>query len=237
MNKPAAGLQCRFILLDPNPGSGTPLLPRSDRFFPMATPTAIVAYLTLFASVGFIFLFVNLLVGKIVRPADPHQEKLEVYECGEPAIGSSFVQFDLRFYVVALVFIVFDAEVAFLFPTATLFGKQTQLADTKLVVVEPNAKPPHLTKEAVLLLRESGMTVTKVDGNVASTELSLRQTARRFVWFTLTAIMVFFLILFVGFAYEWKTGAFDWVRAVSRERGRASPPLPSIPLEKELAIH
>ena len=46
----------------------------------------------------------------------PNAEKLEVYECGEPTIGSSFVQFDLRFYVVALLFIIFDVEVAFFFP-------------------------------------------------------------------------------------------------------------------------
>ena len=70
----------------------------------MATPTAIVAYLALFAGIGFLFLFVNLLVGRLVRPKDPHAEKLEIYECGEPTIGSSFVQFDLRFYVVPLLF-------------------------------------------------------------------------------------------------------------------------------------
>ena len=59
----------------------------------------------------------------------PQCEKLEVYECGEPTIGSSFVQFDLRFYVVALLFIIFDVEVAFFFPWATVFGKATHLMD------------------------------------------------------------------------------------------------------------
>ena len=68
----------------------------------MASPTTIVAYLALFTAAGFLFLFVNLLVGKFLRPKSPNAEKLEVYECGEPTIGSSFVQFDLRFYVVAL---------------------------------------------------------------------------------------------------------------------------------------
>ena len=94
----------------------------------MATPIAIVAYLALFAGAGFLFLFVNLLLGWLVRPRLPNAEKLEVYECGEPTIGSSFVQFDLRFYVVALLFIIFDVEVAFFFPWATVFGKATQLA-------------------------------------------------------------------------------------------------------------
>ena len=81
----------------------------------------IVAYLALFAGIGFTFVFANLLVGRFLRPSDPHEEKLEIYECGEPTIGSSFVQFDLRFYVVALIFIIFDVEVAFLFPWATVF--------------------------------------------------------------------------------------------------------------------
>src|SRR6476620_9487040 len=89
---------------------------------------AIVAYLALFAGVGIVFLFVNLLVGKFLRPANPHPAKLEIYECGEPTIGSSFVQFDLRFSVVAVSFIIFDVEVAFFFPWAAVFGKATNAA-------------------------------------------------------------------------------------------------------------
>ena len=81
----------------------------------MATPTAIAAYIALFAVTGFLFLFANLVLGWLVRPR-AERGKTEVYECGEPTIGSSFVQFDLRFYVVALLFIIFDVEVAFFFP-------------------------------------------------------------------------------------------------------------------------
>ena len=94
----------------------------------MATPTAIAAYVALFALTGFLFLFANLVIGWLVRPRLPNVEKLEVYECGEPTIGSSFVQFDLRFYVVALLFIIFDVEVAFFFPWAAVFGKATELS-------------------------------------------------------------------------------------------------------------
>ena len=89
---------------------------------------SLVAYLALFAVAGLLFVFVNLLIGWLLRPRHPHAEKLDIYECGEPTIGSSFVQFDLRFYVVALIFIVFDVEVAFLFPWATVFGKASLLA-------------------------------------------------------------------------------------------------------------
>ena len=106
----------------------------------IASSFGIVAYLALFAAVGIVFLFVNLLVGKFLRPHDPHAEKLEIYECGEPTIGSSFVQFDLRFYVVALLFIIFDVEVAFFFPWATVFGKATNLADANFAVVDATPK-------------------------------------------------------------------------------------------------
>ena len=60
--------------------------------------------------------------------ACPHPEKLAVYECGEPAIGSSWVQFDLRFYIVALVFLVFDVEVALFYPWAVAWGSAADLA-------------------------------------------------------------------------------------------------------------
>lgn len=101
----------------------------------MVDPVLIAGYLALFVAVGAVFLAVNLIVGWLVRPNVPNTEKLEVYECGEPAIGSSFVQFDLRFYVVALLFIIFDVEVALFFPWATVFGKATQLTDPGLVSV------------------------------------------------------------------------------------------------------
>src|ERR671929_108069 len=100
-----------------------------------SAPTVIAGYLALFVGFGFAFLFVNLLVGKLLRPHDPHPEKLEIYECGEPTIGSSFVQFDLRFYVVALLFIIFDVEIAFFFPWAAVFGKSTNLMDPRFKVV------------------------------------------------------------------------------------------------------
>src|SRR6186997_3658201 len=94
----------------------------------MSSPTTIAASVALSALTGFLFLFANLVLGWLVRPRLPNVEKLEVYECGEPTIGSSFVQFDLRFYVVALLFIIFDVEVAFFFPWAAVFGKVTELS-------------------------------------------------------------------------------------------------------------
>src|SRR5208283_6167842 len=90
------------------------------------SPTSIAAYLVLFGSVGLLFLLVSLLLGRLLRPDAPTTAKRDVYECGEPAVGTSFVQFDLRFYVVALVFIVFEVEVALFFPPAMIFGTATR---------------------------------------------------------------------------------------------------------------
>ena len=75
-----------------------------------------------FVAFGAVFLLTNLFVGKLIRPNKPSTEKGEVYECGEKPIGTAWVQFDLRFYVVALLFVIFDVEIAFFFPWAVVFG-------------------------------------------------------------------------------------------------------------------
>src|SRR5256885_15199968 len=87
-----------------------------------------VGYLLLFTGVGVAFILVNLSIGKLIRPANMNPEKATIYECGEPTIGSAWVQFDLRFYVVALLFVIFDVEMAFFFPWAVVFGQANQLA-------------------------------------------------------------------------------------------------------------
>ena len=102
----------------------------------MVSFTALVGYLVLFTVLGVVFLFSVLLIGKLVRPTLPNPEKDAIYECGEPTIGSSWVQFDLRFYVVALLFVVFDVEVAFFFPWAVVFGKTTRVADPSATAAE-----------------------------------------------------------------------------------------------------
>lgn len=188
----------------------------------MDASVSIVAYLALFAAVGMLFLFANLLLGRFLRPSNPHAEKLEIYECGEPAIGSSYVQFDLRFYVVALVFIVFDVEVAFLFPWATVFGKSHNLADERFQVVSSVNGDLQLTPSATALYREMGVTqpvaIVGTDEVLATDEI--RAGAQRFMVFSALAMGVFFVVLLIGFAYEWKSGAFDWVRAVTHERNQ-----------------
>lgn len=74
-----------------------------------------------FFLIGFGFVFVTLLVGKLIRPDNPNPEKSAVYECGETPIGGGVRQFNLRFYLVTFVFVIFDVEIAFMFPVTSVF--------------------------------------------------------------------------------------------------------------------
>jgi NADH-quinone oxidoreductase subunit A len=208
------------------------------------TPISIAAYLALFAGVGVAFLFVNLLVGRFLRPDDPHAEKLEVYECGEPTIGSSFVQFDLRFYVVALLFIIFDVEVAFFFPWANVFGKSTQLMDPNFGEVAIARAEKTTGKDRLQWSDEDRQQVQRVaDGyltakfaelgvaqpsmdrilkrpssGASENAAAIRGMASDLAKMSIVDIGVFFAVLMVGFFYVWRRGDLDWVRAVGRER-------------------
>ncbi len=95
-----------------------------------------------------------LAAGRLLGPNRPYDEKLSPYECGFEAFGDSRMKVDIRYYLIAILFIMFDLEIAFLFPWA------------------------------------------------------IAQGAVGIVGFW--AVMVFLLILTVGFIYEWKKGALDW---------------------------
>ena len=86
--------------------------------------TYVSAYgtLLLFLVAGLVFVTMGLLVSRLLRTQNPNPEKLASYECGEEAIGPAWVPLNARFYVVALVFVVFDVELVYLFPTATVYA-------------------------------------------------------------------------------------------------------------------
>jgi NADH-quinone oxidoreductase subunit A len=75
-----------------------------------------------------------LLVPFIVAPSKPDPEKLSAYECGFPAFGDARMKFDVRFYLVSLLFIIFDLEVAFLFPWAITLTKTGAFAFWSMMV-------------------------------------------------------------------------------------------------------
>jgi NADH-quinone oxidoreductase subunit A len=203
-------------------------------------PVLIAGYIALFVAIGAAFLGVNLILGWLVRPTAPNTEKLEVYECGEPTIGSSFVQFDLRFYVVALLFIIFDVEVALFFPWATVFGKATQLSDPSLVTVVEKAGPSgvgsELSPAALGLFRELGFRDPVVEPTAAAATVreEIAATGRKLAGTALVDMAAFFAILLVGFAYVWHRGDLDWVRAVSAQRGSTAGG-PSLPVSQPSA--
>lgn len=201
------------------------------------TPTAIVAYLALFATVGFVFVFAALLVGRVVRSRMPTPQKLEIYECGEPAVGPGFVQFDLRFYVVALVFLIFEVEVALFFPTATVFGKANQIRDprhSKVDVVQSQTTGGSEASGSYLVLnstvekayRELGVTkpslpqgsdaegpIAADQANIKTNTDSITNDANTLALASMLDLGAFFAVLLVGFAYVWRRGDLDWVRA------------------------
>jgi len=76
----------------------------------------------LFFIVGFLFVAIGLLAAAIIRPNKPNPIKLSTYECGEQPIGYPWIRFNVRFYVVALVFLLFDVEIVFLLPWAVVIN-------------------------------------------------------------------------------------------------------------------
>ena len=106
----------------------------------------------LFISLGLSIFF--LIINFTFSPKKPDPEKLSTYECGFEPFDDSRMEFDVRFYLVAILFIIFDLEIAFLFPWAISLGKIGLLG--------------------------------------------------------FCSMMIFLLILTVGFIYEWKKGALDW---------------------------
>ena len=175
-------------------------------------------HLLLFIVVGAIFPLVPLILGYFVRPDLPTPEKDAVYECGEPTIGSSYVQFDLRFYVVALLFVIFDVEVAFFFPWALIFGGATQLADSTL---EPQTRM--VLSDRLLDVPAGTMTAESAISAEAAQTLAVTG---------FFDILVFFGVLLVGFAYVWKRGDLDWVRAMVSQAKKAAP-LPRTPAAEQ----
>ena len=73
------------------------------------------------------FIFGSMTLGRVLRPNRPTPQKLTTYECGEEAIGSAWIQFNVRFYIIALIFLIFDVEIAILFPWTTIFAEMKDL--------------------------------------------------------------------------------------------------------------
>ncbi|MFT4737710.1 MAG: NADH-quinone oxidoreductase subunit A [Cyclobacteriaceae bacterium] len=84
----------------------------------------------LFLIGGGAFISITLLVGRFLRPNRPSPEKLSTYESGEDPVNSAWVNFNVRYYVIALIFLLFELELVFLFPWGVVFGDVELIAST-----------------------------------------------------------------------------------------------------------
>ena len=87
-------------------------------------------YILLFVIAALVLLGVMLTIARFLRPHHPNEEKLSTYESGEDPTGNAQIQFNVRFYVVALVFVLFEVELLFLFPWAVVFGSKELIEQT-----------------------------------------------------------------------------------------------------------
>ncbi len=88
----------------------------------------------IFILVGCGIVLFTFFLARLIRPANPYKEKNANYECAEEPIGSSWFKFNNRFYIFALIFVIFDVEVVFLFPWAVAFGKLGLFALVEMVI-------------------------------------------------------------------------------------------------------
>ena len=77
----------------------------------------------IFIVIAFAFSAVQILLGRIVRPSRPYRAKLAPYESGSPLFSDARIQFPIRYYIIAMLFVIFDIEIVFMFPWAVAFKK------------------------------------------------------------------------------------------------------------------
>ena len=139
-----------------------------------------------FILTAIIFVVVAIFAAKLIRPARPTKEKLLTYECGEDVIGTPWVKFNIRFYVVALIFLIFDVEVVLLIPWALVYkgfgvggflvggiflfllglGMAYEWRKGDLEWARPKPKPPVLNKILVKKSAKGG-----IEEEVSTTEI------------------------------------------------------------------
>jgi len=88
----------------------------------------------IFLLVGMAMVVIALLVSRLIQPRKSYPDKYIPYECGELPVGESWIRFNSRFYIIALIFIIFDVEVVFLFPWAVVFNSMGMIAFIEMFI-------------------------------------------------------------------------------------------------------
>lgn len=88
----------------------------------------------IFLLIGIVFIFVSLFLSFLVRNVSANLLKMTTYECGEEPVGHSWIQFNIRYYIFALIFVVFDVEILYLFPWAVIFKQLGLIAFIEMFI-------------------------------------------------------------------------------------------------------
>jgi NADH-quinone oxidoreductase subunit A len=94
------------------------------------------ANVLVFMGLGVVLCALMMGLGALLRPSNPERPKLTTYECGEEVHGDSWINFNIRFYLVALGFVIFDVEVAFIYPVVAVFKKWVSEGDGLFALAE-----------------------------------------------------------------------------------------------------
>src|SRR5262245_34925220 len=94
------------------------------------------ANVLVFFLLAFVLCGLMLGLGLLLRPSNPSPGKLTTYECGEPPSGPAWINFNIRFYLIALVFVIFDVELAFVYPVVTVFREWVAAGQGWFALVE-----------------------------------------------------------------------------------------------------
>ena len=94
------------------------------------------ANVLVFFALAFVLCGLMLGLGVLLRPSNPSLGKLSTYECGEPPSGPAWINFNIRFYLIALVFVIFDVELAFVYPVVTVFRERIRAGQGGFALAE-----------------------------------------------------------------------------------------------------
>ncbi len=94
------------------------------------------AYIPIFLIAGVLFVFLSLFLSRLLAPSKPDPMKQTPYECGEKPIGLSWIQFNIRFYVIALAFVIFDVETILILPAIVSYIQATKQLSGAFVFIE-----------------------------------------------------------------------------------------------------
>lgn len=87
-----------------------------------------------FICFSILFLVITMLMSRLIRPNNPYDDKQTTYECGEEPVGNARIRFNFRFYVIALIFVIFDVEIVLLFPWAVVFRELGLIAFVEMAI-------------------------------------------------------------------------------------------------------